>query len=131
MVDDGLFGTGLSFRTAAPRSYRIHQLLHVGLPIEVDEGQAIAKREVLQIVVELIGAWHDRATDEDGDDRQAATLLQRRSDFLPHRVAGIVEAPLARRIVGCRDVEPLGTNHGEEDAARRKGTLNRLAKVEA
>ena len=91
--------------------------------VELD---AVAVREVLEILGQILGARHLGLVDEHRDDRNVA--LQRACRLQPDEVERVVEATLAFRI---GDGEPVLADDREQHAARCNLLLDRAPKVTA
>jgi hypothetical protein len=81
-------------------------------------------RERLQGVWQLVGTRHPRAAYEHRNNGNVA--VKGRGDLKPHRILGILEAPVP---LGIGTLKPFGTNQGEEHIARPHSLFDDLNKV--
>lgn len=85
----------------------------------------LASGQALEIVGQVIGAWHHRAANEHRYDANLA--LQSRSGLEPDEVMRVVE-PASTRGVGGGD--PFIANHHDQHPARADCVFDRLDKIE-
>ena len=87
---------------------------------------AVAERQLLQVVRQLIGARHAGVVNEHRDHRDIA--LQRAPGFEPDEVGGVVQPAPA---CGIGDGEPVLADHREQHAAGGDLLLDRAPEVAA
>src|SRR5262249_58535131 len=98
--------------SARPAEDVVDELIEVALELRLVNGCRVAPRERPQRLWQLLGARDARTPDQHRDHPRAAR--ERRRDFAPDVIVGLVEASTA--LVGDR--EPPRADHGEHDVAR-------------
>lgn len=75
------------------RAQRCHQAGDVTLPAAIGKHDGLTARQTGQGRGQIRFAWHQRATDQQGDDLLAGS--ERRGDLLAYEIGRIVQAPRA------------------------------------
>jgi len=105
---------------------RSDQQLDVGVPARMGQLDAVAKREVLQVVGQVLGTRHRRLLHEHRNDGDVA--LERACRLESDEIIGVVQAPLAFSVGGA---QPALADDGEQHAAGSDLLLDDAAKVAA